>query len=44
MAPLALGPGLDVLEVVREVDGVQLVVDELADVPREVVVPAKKEG
>ena len=38
MGPPALGPRLDVLEVVREVHGVELVVHELPDVPREVVV------
>ena len=41
VGPRALGPRLDVLEVVREVHGVELVVHELPDVPREVVVAAE---
>lgn len=44
MRPPALGPRRDVLQVVREVDRVQLVVHELPDVPREVVVPARESG
>ena len=42
VGPGALGPRLDVLQVVREVDGVKLVVHELADVPRQVVVAGSK--
>ncbi len=42
MRPLARRPRLHVLQVVREVHLVQLVVHELADVPREVVVAARK--
>ena len=42
VGPRALGPRLDVLEVVREVHGVELVVHELPDVPREVIVAAEK--
>ena len=38
VGPRALGPRLDVLEVVREVHSVELVVYELPDVPGEVVV------
>jgi hypothetical protein len=34
-----LVPGLDELQVFREVDRLQLVVDELPDVPGKVVVP-----
>lgn len=42
MRPRALPPRRDVAQVVREVDAVQLVVDELADVPGEVVVPGEE--
>ncbi len=42
MRPLAGGPRLHVLEIVREVHLVQLVVHELADVPREVVVSERR--
>ena len=41
--PAALSPGRDVAQVVRQVDRVQLVVDELADVPRQVIVPRNKD-
>jgi hypothetical protein len=41
--PLALGPRVHVLEVVGEVDGLELVVDKLANVPREVVVTEGRE-
>jgi hypothetical protein len=40
--PFALGPRFDELEVFGEVDGLQLVVHELADVPRKVVVSETK--
>ena len=42
MRPFALGPRFDELEVFGEVDGLQLVVHELADVPRKVVVSETK--
>ena len=44
MRPLARRPRLHVLEVVREVHLVQLVVHELADVPRQVVVTVGIKG
>ena len=41
MRPFAFGPGIDVFEIVGEIDRVQLTVDKLANVPRKIVVPAK---
>lgn len=41
MRPFAFRPGIDVFEIVREIDGVQLTVNKLANVPRKIVVPAK---
>ena len=41
MRPFAFRPRLHVFEVVGEVDGVEFVVNELSDVPREVIVPEK---
>ena len=40
--PFTFGPRINVLEIVCEIDGVQLTVDEFANVPWKVVVPAKK--
>ena len=40
MRPFALGPRVDELEVLRQVDGLQFVVHKFADVPGQVVVPA----
>ena len=42
--PLALGPGVDQLQVVREIHRFQLVVDEFSNVPGQVVVPANSGG
>ena len=40
MRPFAFCPRIDVFEIVREIDGIQLAMDKLSDVPGKVVVPA----
>ena len=42
MRPFAFGPGINELEVVREIDGIQLVVHEFSDIPRQIVVPGRE--
>lgn len=44
VGPRAAGPGGDLAQILGEPEVVQVVVDELADVPRQIVVPAAAEA